>query len=49
MSAIDPLVISNARVFVVGRGYADPANPAAGFDGLAQDVAVYTGFVPIRR
>jgi prepilin-type N-terminal cleavage/methylation domain-containing protein len=48
MSITDPAAVSNAKVFVLGRGYADPTNPAAGFAGPAQDVAVYTAFVPVR-
>ena len=44
----DPPTVPGATVFVIGRGYADPENPAAGFEGPAQDVAVYTGFVPVK-
>jgi hypothetical protein len=35
-----------AVAFLVGRGYADPVNPANGFEDRAQDIAVYTSFVP---
>jgi len=37
----------NAAVFVLGRGYADPGNPAAGFAGPAQDVAAFRTFIRI--
>ncbi|HYE20024.1 MAG TPA: type II secretion system protein [Tepidisphaeraceae bacterium] len=33
--------------FLVGRGYAEPARPAAGFAGPAQDVGVFTTFVAV--
>lgn len=48
MSSTDPATVNKAKVFVIGRGYADPANPAGGFAGPAQDVAVYTAIVPVR-
>ncbi len=35
-----------AVAFLVGRGYADPINPLNGFEGRAQDISVYTSFVP---
>ena len=37
----------NGSAYIVGRGYADPTNPGAGFDGPAQDVAAYTTFIPM--
>lgn len=48
----DPLNgFSNGRgpqILLVGRGYTDPANPVnGGFSGGAQDVGVFTGFIPV--
>ncbi len=41
-----PVLPTKAWVFVVGRGWSDYKNPAAGiYDGQAQDVAVYTSFI----
>jgi hypothetical protein len=43
------------QAFIIGRGYADLSlpfdntNPAQGFAGPAQEIAVYTGFVQISR
>lgn len=38
-----------ARAFIIGRGYKDPANPAAGFDGPAQDIAIFTSYIAINQ
>lgn len=35
-----------AVAFLVGRGYADPTDPAAGRDGPSQAIGVYSGIVP---
>jgi len=46
---------ASTQSFIIGRGYADlsqpfnDANPATGFAGAAQGIAVYTGFVQISR
>ncbi|MBC8109007.1 MAG: hypothetical protein H7Z14_20645 [Anaerolineae bacterium] len=37
-----------ATAYLVGRGYADPRRPVAGFDGPSQDIAVYTSWVLLR-
>jgi len=37
--------LSGATAYLVGRGYADPTAPASGYDGHAQDVAMYASFV----
>ena len=42
--------LGGATVLIVGRGYADPTNPAPNanaFKGGAQDTAIYTSFVPV--
>jgi hypothetical protein len=36
-----------AAAYMIGRGYTDPFNAAAGYSGPAQDIAVYTGFIQI--
>jgi hypothetical protein len=33
--------------YIVGRGYANPANAAEGYSGPAQEIGVYTGFIHI--
>lgn len=33
---------------LVGRGYADPADPAKGYDGPSQDVSVYSTLIGLR-
>ncbi len=45
-SAVEDL--SGANAYIVGRGYADPTDASKGFDGPAQDIAVYTAFVPVK-
>ena len=35
-----------ASAFLVGRGWVDPTDPTSGRDGLAQDAAVFIGFIP---
>ena len=37
-----------ARVYLVGAGYTDPTNIAAGRTGAAQDIAVYTTFFQVQ-
>jgi len=42
---------TNIDAFIMGRGFADPANPPTtpdGYSGPAMDIAVYTAFVPIK-
>lgn len=36
-----------AEGFVIGRGYAEPANPAAGYAGTAMPVGVYVGVIAV--
>jgi hypothetical protein len=35
----------SGRALIIGRGYVDPANPANGYEGAAQDVCAYTTFI----
>ena len=44
----DPSQAVTATAATAGRRYADTQNPAMGFDGAAQDVALYTGLVQLR-
>lgn len=39
--------LTNATAYILGRAYANPTNPAAGFDGVAQEVAIYCGCVSL--
>lgn len=45
----DPNIV-NGAIFIVGRGYANPQSPTpspAAFKGPAQDVAIFTSFIPV--
>lgn len=35
-----------APAFIIGRGYTDPTDPAAGYEGTSQATGVYTSFIP---
>jgi hypothetical protein len=51
----DDNLTADTDAFIVGRGYADmtqqfdPNDPAKGFAGPAQEIAVYTGFIQVTR
>lgn len=40
--------LDQAQAMMIGRGYVDPARPADGFAGPAQDVAIYVAFVHVQ-
>ncbi len=44
---IVPENLTSATAALVGRAYANPADPSRGYEGLAQDVAVYTSFIKV--
>lgn len=44
--------LSNASAYIIGRGYADTATTVDGapqFEGTAMDIAVFTGFVRLKK
>lgn len=44
----DQPTLNEVPALVLGRGYADPANPSQGYGGRAQDLAVFSTFVRFR-
>lgn len=50
LTSVDPVGFTGRgpQVLLVGRGYTDPTNPATGgYTGGAQDIGVFTGFIPV--
>jgi type II secretory pathway pseudopilin PulG len=39
---VDETIGTGTTAAVIGRGYTDPSNPAAGYSGPSQDIAVYS-------
>lgn len=40
---------TGATVYIVGRGYVNPATPASGYDGIVQDIGCFTSFVRVNQ
>jgi len=48
VARIDPEELTDARVFIIGRGLTDPTKAVSSdnpYTGVAQDVAVYTSYL----